>query len=268
MDNVTAYKSLETPVRWRTSLPGYALVGGMDNIIELRLQNTTNSADNVPMTPGKVCITMRHLPGGTELVQDFGEFLIHENTPALPVTLSVSEKVPRGYYRLHIVHRNKDDKPIGVYKIGVAVDSLVEPVDDNYTEIQSIRSQVADLCGDDNHMLDGLEFGVGDICDAADRCLQQWESTAPRVTEYNGSNFPYAELLRNGIIMMLMQSVCHLLGRNSMTYQAEGISVNLEQRLTYYNQLMAQYQTLWRSGMAQMKAEENAYAFINHLGYQ
>ena len=268
MNDVTAYKSLETPVRWRTALPGYALVGGMDNVIDLRLQSTTTSADNVPMTPGKISITMRHLPGGSELVQDFGEFLIHENTVSLPVTLSISEKVPRGYYRLHIVHRDKADKAIGVYKIGVAVDSLIEPKEDNYTEIMSIRAQVADLCGEDNHMLDGLEFGVGDICDAADRCLQQWKATAPRVTEYNGSNFPYAELLRNGIIMMLLQSVCHLLGRNAMTYQAEGIAVNLEQRLTYYNQLMAQYQSLWRSGMAQMKTEENAYAFINHLGYQ
>ena len=53
-----------------------------------------------------------------------------------------------------------------------------------------------------------------------------------------------------------------------MTYQAEGIAVNLEKRLAYYNQLMMQYQTLWRSGMAQMKNEENVYGFINHLGYQ
>lgn len=268
MNDVTAYKSLETPVRWRTALPGYALVGGMDNVIDLRLQNTTTTADNVPMTPGKIHITMRHVPGGSTLVQDFGEFLIHENTVSLPVTLSISEKVPRGYYRLHIVHYNKEGKPVGVYKFGVAVDSLIEPVDDNYTEITSIRAQLADLCGEDNHMLDGLEFSVGDICEAADRCLQQWKSTAPRVSEYNGSNFPYAELMRNGIIMMLLQSICHLLGRNDMTYQAEGIAVNLEKRLTYYNQLMAQYQTLWRSGMAQMKNEENAYAFINHLGYQ
>ena len=268
MDNVTAYRSTETPVRWRLSLPGYALVGGMDNSINLRLQNTADSADNVPMTPGKIHITMRNIPGGSDLVKDFGTFLIHENDVEVPVVLSVDSTIPRGYYRLHIVQYNQQDRAIGVYRIGVAVDSLVDPVDDNYAEITGIRSQVADLCGDDNKMLDGLEFSVGDIVDAADRCLQQWASTAPRVTKYTGANFPYSELLRNGIIMMLLQSVCHLLGRNAMTYQAEGISVNLEARLQYYNQLMTQYQTLWRSGMAQMKNEENAYAFINHLGYE
>ena len=268
MDSVTAYRSTETPVRWRTALPGYALVGGMENVLNLRLQNTTESADNVPMTPGKIRITLRNLPGGSDLVKDFGTFLIHENDVEIPVTLDIDTSIPRGYYRLHIVHYNKQDKAIGVYRIGVAVDSLIEPVDDNYPEIQSIRSQLADLCGDDNKMLDGLEFSVGDIVDAADRCLQQWDSTAPRVSTYTGANFPYAELLRNGIIMMLLQSICNLLGRNAMTYQAEGVSINLEARQQYYLQIMAQYQSLWRSGMAQMKNEENAYAFINHLGYQ
>ena len=267
MSNVTAYSTLETPVRWKTALPGHLLVGGMDNHITLRLRRTAECADSVAMTPGKLTITMCHIPGGFDKVLDFGDFLIHENTPELPIILPVPDSTPRGYYRLHIVHKNQDNKPIGVYTVWTAVDSKVEPVQDNYAEITGIRSQLSDLCGDDNKMLDGLEFSTGDIIEAAERCLQQWASTAPRVSVYNGANFPYAELLRNGVIAMLLQSVCHLLGRNAMTYQAEGLSVNLEQRITYYNQLIAQYQTAWNTGMAQMKHEENVYGFTNHLGY-
>lgn len=268
MNDVTACNSYETPVRWRTPLPGYVLVGGADNSLELRLQSTVDGAAHVSMPPGKVQITLCHIPGGTTKVADLGSFLIHENTDKLPITVHIPSSIPRGYYRLHIVHYNTDNKPTGVYKVWAAIDSQIEPVEDNYSEIVSIRAQLADLCGDDNKMLDGLEFSVGDIAEAADRCLQQWKSTAPRVSVYNGSNFPYAELLRNGIIMMLLQSICNLLGRNQMTYKAEGIAVDLEARLGYYSQVLAQYQSMWRTGMTQMKHEENVYGFVNHLGYQ
>ena len=268
MADVTICKDRETEVRWRRSLPGFALVGGMENEITIRLQDTPETAECTPMKPGRIVLSLRHIPGsdGT-VVADFGDFLIHENTAEVPVSLFIPDSVSRGFYKLHIVQYNKDNRPIGVYSAWVAIDSKVEPIPDNYAELSGIRAQLADLYGEDNKMLDGLEFGTGDIVEAADRCLQQWCSTAPRVSNYTGANFPYAELLRNGIIAMLLQSVCHLLGRNEMTYQAEGIAVNLEKRLQYYQGLLSQYNTLWRSGMAQMKNEENVYGFINHLAY-
>jgi hypothetical protein len=154
-----------------------------------------------------------------------------------------------------------------VYNGWVAVDKSTKPAADNYLEVHSIRTQFADICAEDNKMLDGLEIGVGDIAEAVERCLQQWGATPPRTSIYYGDNFPYTELLRNGVMAMLLQSVCTLLDRNMQTYQAEGVAVNLEARSQHYKALRQEYLTVWRSGMMQAKNEENVQCFDGGLAY-
>lgn len=267
MPDIILCKTLEAPVRWKAGLPGYILTAGLNNKLTIRLQNKTNTGAEVPMVSGKLHITLRQIPSIHNMLVDFGYFEIKEGDTEVEVSLELPENFKRGYYRLHLVHEDNDGHKEGVYNAWVAVDQSTCPMSDNYMEVNSVRSQFADICGDDNKMLDGLEIGVGDIGEAVERCLQQWQATAPRTSLYTGDTFPYAELLRNGVLYMILQSVCTLLDRNTMTYTAEGVSVNLEARSNFYKALKQEYSSLWRSGMMQMKNEENVNCFIGNLYY-
>lgn len=267
MPDIVICKTRETPVRWKADIPGYILTAGVSNTFSLRLQNKPNTGFEVPMMSGKLHISLRRIPTIHEKVIDFGEFVVEEDATEIEITLDIPEGFKRGYYRLHIVHELQDGKKAGVYNAWVVIDQSTEPIPDKHMEVNSVRAQFADICGADNKMLDGLEIGVGDIGEAVERCLQQWEATAPRTSRYTGDNFPYAELLRNGVLYMILQSICTLLDRNTMTYQAEGVSVNLEARSAYYKGLKQEYLNAWRGGMMQMKNEENVNCFIGNLSY-
>lgn len=267
MDTITLFKNRETPVRWKSFVPGFTLTAGLDNEIELRLQDTPEVGECVSMPEGSLTITLRRMGDLATVVRRFEPVQILRNQSSVATTIYLPDNFPRGYYRLHVVHKNDCCKNLGVYDAWVAVDQSVEPRPDNHMEVNSVRSQFADLCGNDNKMLDGLEVGVGDIAEAVERCLQQWFATAPRTSKYYGDSFPYPELLRSGVLSMLIQSICTLLDRNRLVYQAEGVAVDIEKRTEYYKQLRAEYNALWRNGMMQMKNEENVNAFDNHIAY-
>ena len=267
MADVIICKTRETPVRWKADIPGYILTAGINNTFTLRLQNKTNTGYEVPMASGKLYITLRRIPSIHEKVIDFGYINVPEDSTEVEASLFIPESFKRGYYRLHIIHELEGGVKDGVYNAWVVVDQTTDPRPDNHMEITSIRAQFADICGEDNKMLDGLEIGVGDIGEAVERCLQQWEATAPRTSKYTGDNFPYAELLRNGVLYMILQSICTLLDRNVLQYQAEGVSINTEARSAFYKALKQEYSALWRAGMMQMKNEENVNCFIGNLYY-
>lgn len=267
MNTVTLFKDRETPVRWKSFVPGFTLTTGLDNEIDLRIQDNPDVGECMAISEGTLTITLRRMGDLSTVVKRFEPVQVLGNQPSVCVTIPLPENFTRGYYRLHVVHKDCCGKNLGVYDAWVAVDQSVEPRPDNHMEINSVRSQFADLCGNDNKMLDGLEVGVGDIAEAVERCLQQWSSTAPRTSKYYGDNFPYPELLRNGVLSMLLQSICTLLDRNRLVYQAEGVAVDIEKRTEYYKQLRAEYNALWRNGMMQMKNEENVNSFDNHIAY-
>lgn len=267
MPDMILYETLETPVRWRSAVPGYVLTAGIPNQVCLRVQKNPQSGDGVRIPEGSMAITMRRMGKLSEVVADFGEFPITGETDCVDLTLPIDVDTRRGYYRLHIVRKDLNGKATAVYTAWVVVDQTTDPVEDEHLEVGSVRTQFADLCAEDNRMLDGLEISVGDIAEAVERCLQQWEGTAPRTSVYYGDNFPYTELLRNGVMAMLLQSLCTNLDRNSQVYQAEGVSVSLEARSQHYKALRQEYLALWRSGMMQTKNEENVRAFDCGLAY-
>lgn len=267
MHEFVVYETLETPVRWKSAVPGYVLTAGLNNNVRLRIQHCPGTAECVNIAGGSLIITMRRMLDLPCVAVQFPEVFIPANSDYVDVSLPLSKTFRRGYYRLHIVHRNTDGEDLAVYNAYVVVDSSTDPQRDAHLEVNSVRTQIADLCEEDNKMLDGLEVGVGDIAEAVERCLQQWNATPPRVSTYYGDNFPWPEMLRNGVVAMLLQSICTLMDRNRMTYQAEGVAVDLEARADRYKQLRQEYLGLWRSGMMQAKNEENVNAFNNHLAY-
>lgn len=267
MHEIAVFETLETPVRWRHALPGYILTSGLTNEVKLTLRHCPEATECSIIPQGSLAITMRRMLAPHVVMADFGSFEIPEDCKELTLNLPLSAKFKRGYYRLHIVRKDEHGVDKAVYNAWIVVDSMVNPLKDQHMEVNSVRAQFADICGDDNRMLDGLEVSVGDIAEAVERCLQQWEATPPRTSKYYGDNFPWPELLRNGVMTMLLQSVCTLLQRNSQEWKAEAVSVNLEQRALYYQNLRNEYLQLWRSGMMQAKNEENQDAFSGFVSY-
>lgn len=267
MPDIILYETLETPVRWKQSVPGYILTAGTTNKMTLRVQNNPMSGDGVPINGGSLIITMRRMGDLSKVVASFTEVFVPSSATAVDVELKLPAAMRRGYYRLHVLHRNNDGEDTAVYNAWVVVDQSTKPSQDNHLEVHSVRTQFADMCELDNKMLDGLEVGVGDIAEAVERCLQQWNGTAPRTSVYYGDTFPYPELLRNGVMSVLLQSLCTLMDRNMQTYQAEGVTVNLEARSQLYKAMRQEYVMMWRSGMMQAKNEENVSCFNGGLVY-
>lgn len=267
MADLILYETLETPVRWKSSVPGYILTAGTNNPLQLRVQHDPLDSECVALPSGSLEIKLRRMGDLSKVIKDFGSFTIPLDSEYVDIELPLKANAPRGYYRLHTVRKDSSGSSVAVYNAWAVIDASTEPMCDHHLEVNSVRTQFADLCGEDNKMLDGLEVGVGDIAEAVERSLQQWASTPPRTSVYYGDNFPYTEMLRNGVIAMLLQSVCTLLDRNTQTYQAEGVSVNLEARSQFYKALRGEYLGLWRSGMMQAKNEENVRAFCGNLTY-
>ena len=267
MHEIAVYETLETPVRWRQSLPGYILTAGLNNSVKLVLRHCPDTAECCTIPEGTLDVSLRRMLDLPVVMKDFGSYTIPAGCKELTLSMPLDDCFHIGYYRLHMVRKNPAGEAEAVYPAWIVVDSAVNPKRDSHLEVNSIRAQFADLFGDDNKMLEGLEVSVGDIAEAVERCLQQWEATAPRVSKYYGDNFPWPELLRNGVMSMLLQSVCSLLQRNMQTWQAEGVGVNLEARLQSYQALREEYNTLWRSGMQQIKHEENVDAFNGFVSY-
>lgn len=265
---LSVYNTLETPVRWRTGVPGITLTAGLPNKVIINLKNSpiANAADLSQVSWFK--ITLRDIPNIAKVVHNFGDVEVACAGSDAEVALTLPAKFPRGYYRLHIIACDSDKNPISVFHSWVVVDSSISPQEDRHMEAVSVRTQFADLCEDDNKLLDGLEIGCGDICEAVERCLQQWDATAPRTSSYTGRNFPYPELLRNGVLSMILKTVCTALDRNANVYTGEGLQVTLEARSTSYKALQQEYNSLWRSGMMQMKNEENLISFGGGLVYE
>jgi hypothetical protein len=266
MPAIEVYKSLETPVQWRKAVPGFLLTSGLVNTVDVALMETPDAAHTCPEV-GKVYATLRAIPDLSEIFITFDPVDVVKGADIVRLKLDIPEKFPRGYYKMHLVHRDADGKAIGVYEVFTAIDKAVTPMSDEYMTVESIRTQFADICGFDNKLLESLEIGVGDIGAAVQHCLEQWDSVAPRISKYSGHNFKYTELLRNGVLYSLLQSLTTLLGRNRMQYQAGGVSVDLEARADFFNSLKQEYEHKWRAGMAQIKAEENMQAFRGSLGY-
>lgn len=265
---LNVYNTLETPVRWRTGVPGLSLTAGLPNIITLNLKNSPIAHSGDLSNISSFVITLRDIPDISRVVYKFADIAVDCKGSDVELALPIPAKFPRGYYRLHIVAYDGNKAPAGVYQSWVVVDSSIDPQQDDHMEATSVRTQFADMCEDDNKLLDGLEIGCGDICEAVERCLQQWAATAPRTSIYTGRSFPYPELLRNGVMSMLLKTICTALDRNAGTYVGEGLQVTLEARVTSYKALQQEYNALWRAGMMQMKNEENVACFNGGLVYE
>lgn len=262
-------QTLEQRVSWKTTLDALVATAGMSNSFILQFTDVLTDA-----TPGAINASyykffIRPFVREDLSILSSSDFVeIPEGSNNLELSIAIPGKMKRGYYLLQIVMYDADKNPVNSYSTYICVDKAIAPLRDNpYMTLESVRSEFGDISFEDNRLLDSQEVGTWDICDAVHRAIQQWNNTAPRLTQYSGETFPYPEILRAGVIYMMLKSIWTLLERNRMTYAAGNTTVDLEKRADAYRALLQEYKTRWSGGMSQAKNEENIMAFDQNLGY-
>jgi hypothetical protein len=268
MAGINLHKTLETQVSWKYTVPGISLTAGIVNKHLLNLKDNPDAADNAIIPAKYYTVSFLELCNPSVSVSDSDDIEIPDNSRALNLELDLDSKFKRGYYRIHLILKDKDKKPIDVYDFYGVVDKQVSPVTDNYMTLESVRVQLGDLAISDNKLLESLEVSTGDIASGVERAIQQWNNRAPFTSKYTGSTFPYPELLRCGTIYFILQSLWTQLERNRMQYQSGGLTVDLEKRADAFANLMQQYQVNWVGGMGRVKNEEDLMNFSGSYYYQ
>lgn len=268
-DSISLFKTLDTPVSWRTSVcPCIVLSAGMNNKVTLQLRDNPDSRENPELVPGGIKIDFYEIPLYHPVRIPSVSTEIKEGDREITLIINVPIDVKRGYYRAQVQQWEENpNNVVALYDSWVVIDKKLKPEIDKYMSVSSVRIQFADVCSLDNKLLESLEVSTGDIAEAVNRCLEQWADTAPRVTSYLGSNFPYPEILRNGVLYMLLQSLWTFLERNRMQYNAGGVMVDLQKRADSFNALRQEYEQKWRIGMSQAKMQENLMSFDDSLVY-
>ena len=266
-DTIELYRTFEGDTSWHQNIPGVVLTAGIVNRISFSLRNNPIAAPDQPFGASRVRITLRHIPDISNIMCKFDDVEIHEDDTVIALPLYIPVSVPRGYYKLHMVFLDKDEVPVDVLEVGTCINKSIEPRPDKHMTLESVRAQFRDLSADDNKLLDSLELSTGDIIDAVQRCIEQYNNRAPRIITYNGTTFPYPEILRTGVLYTVLQSIWTALERRRMTYQAGGVQVDLERRADAYGKLLQEYKSMWVGGISQAKNEENLLSFTGHITY-
>lgn len=265
--DVVVPKTLETKVTWKQTIPCVQLVVGIPNSINIRLQDNPIADSSQTIHASKYSVYLRGIPQEQIKVYEKLHIKIPEGSNELPLKITLPNRVRRGYYKLHIILEDDKNNPVDLYKVYCVIDSRVSPIGDNHLSSDLVRSQLHDICAEDNRLLESTEIGLGDIASAVERCVQQWNNRAPRLSTYSGHTFPYPEILREGVIAGVLESICFLLERNRMAYASGGVNVDLERRVDNFRALAQQYQQQWLGGLCQAKNEENVLSFNNSIGY-
>lgn len=268
MPNIQLHKTLETKVNWKYSLPGVALTAGVVNKFTLSLFDNPDAAPNQFIKAKYYTLSIREICKLDKVVSSIEDIEIPDKAQQLNLELDIDSKFKRGYYRMHLILKDADKKPLDVYEFYGVIDKQVAPTADQHMTLESIRVQLGDLSISDNKLLESLEVSTGDIASGVERAIQQWNNRAPFTSFYTGSNFPYPEVLRCGAIYFILQSLWTQLERNRMGYQSGGMTVDLEKRADAFAQLMQQYQTNWIGGMGRVKNEEDLMHFTGSYYYE
>lgn len=271
MDHEPVYfNTLERQTTWKQGFPAQVLTAGMLNSFTLRFAEYPGAATRLTLPPeAKFCmLTIRDIPMISKVRIKVDPIEIQEGATEIAVSFPVSDKFYRGYYRMQVVLADADGNPVKLYDDGYAVvDKAVNPRPDTHVDLNSIRAEMADIKEEDNKLLDSLEVSTGDIAAAVHRCLEQWNTRAPRTSTYVGWNFPYTDVLRSGVVAALYRSLVAFLSRNKMLYQSGDVSIDLEARMQSYQQLEAMWTQRWIGGMAQRKNEEDMFGFTGYQSY-
>lgn len=79
----------------------------------------------------------------------------------------------------------------------------------------------------------------------------------PPVSTYTTENFPYDMVLMYGTLHHLANAEAERQLRNNVNYNAQGLSVDIDDKFAQYNQLATYYKQLFESKIKEVKVQQN-----------
>ena len=139
------------------------------------------------------------------------------------------------------------------------------PPSANYgLRIAEVRMAMWDRCPEDNFLLEAVMFSDAQIAFAIQRPVDMWNEMMPPVPPvYSAADFPYRYNWTNATIAELYGMAAHSGVRNSLTYQAHGVTVGDKDKFQYYLAIGREMKAEFKQWALQTKASRNA---MNAMG--
>jgi len=133
--------------------------------------------------------------------------------------------------------------------------------------ISEIRLSIRDNSGEDNLLLDDVEFDAAEIAQAVSRPLGLFNEVPPPLRPpRDTTNFPFREHWLIGIQAHLLLTAAHNFRRNHLPYNAGGIAVDDKNNEAEYMRAGKDLLEQYRNWVQQKKVEINTALFTGSVG--
>jgi hypothetical protein len=130
--------------------------------------------------------------------------------------------------------------------------STTEPI-----TVSEVRLELRDACPDANYLIDELEFTDAEIIHCIRKCIDAFNSASPNLGTWTTNNFPWRAPWLTGAVGYLLRVASRHYLRNSLNYQAGGVSVNDKDKWKEYDVLADKYIDEWMNWVRNKKVEIN-----------
>lgn len=124
--------------------------------------------------------------------------------------------------------------------------------------IAQVRMALYDTSGQQNQLLDDLQFSDVVIARCMKRAVADWNQMPPQLsTGQTAATFPYTANLCNGTVGYVLQMAAHRYVRNQMRHSNAGLSMDDHQKGTLYLQLANSLIQEWKAWVQTKKNQLN-----------
>jgi len=114
--------------------------------------------------------------------------------------------------------------------------------------IPEIRYHLSDTCAQQNELLDAFEYSDGDIINAIHNCIEYFNGClGGRGASYTQKTFPPEGryFLKQGVCAFLLRSRAVILARNTLPYNAGGVSIDDQNKSKIYLEMASMFNQDW-----------------------
>lgn len=168
--------------------------------------------------------------------------------------ISIPAGIPNGGYR-GTVTMYQDEVPIltNHFRLMVSTDSPHGP-----PSLQEIRLHIRDTMTAENLLTEDRAFSDEEIMGAMERALRYWNETSPNLGELaTTQNFPYRHFLIEGTLGQLYMIAAEDFRKNSLQYQAGGLSVADKEKEANYQRAAQIHWQAYQQFVQEKKSELN-----------
>ena len=161
------------------------------------------------------------------------------------------------------------DEPVAQYPCYVSINrSLDSPMLEINApiSISEVRLALRDVCPSFNNLLEDVEFSDTEIAFAITRPVDEWNDTPPHVRTYSYATFEFRSAWIKATISYLLESAAYHYARNTLAYNAGGMSINDMDKMNPYMTLAQNLKKEWLAFMEAKKREINMSLCYGMIG--